>query len=156
MTGMEKNTNSPDSFLTFRLGPQDFGVDAASLWEISTSAPFSHIPRTTSYLVGVTHFHGKIIPVIDLPSMLELSLPPELSWPSFIALEVPPLKVLGGFYVTRVLGFEKIGRFIRSPRVPGAFVTGEVERAQGSCRILDLEGLWKSIKPTPLALQTIG
>jgi chemotaxis signal transduction protein len=156
MTPTVSTLNFPDTYLTFRLGGSDFGVEAGSLWEISTSAPLSHIPRTASFLVGVTHFHGKIIPVIDLRSMLDLGLPTGHTDTSFVALQVRPSGHLGGFYVTRVLGFERFGRFIRTPKDPRPFVTGEVDRSQGSCSILDLEALWKAIKPTPLALQTIG
>jgi chemotaxis signal transduction protein len=147
----------PDTYLTFRIGALDYGVEAGSLWEISNSSPFSHIPRTDSFLVGVTHLHGKIIPVIDLPSLLELKLPAKVDRPTFIALQAPPLGHLGGFYMTRVLGFEKFPpRFTKPPRNTRPFVTGEVERTQGFCSLLDLEKLWRSIKPTPLALQTVG
>lgn len=157
MSAMKTPLLFPDTYLTFRVGDLDYGVEADSLWEIATSSPFSHIPRTDSFLVGVTHLHGKIIPVIDLPSLLELDLTGAVSLPSFIALQAPPLGHLGGFYVSRVLGFEKFPpRFTQAPREPRPFVTGEVQRAQGPCHLLDLERLWNAVKPTPLALQTIG
>jgi chemotaxis signal transduction protein len=146
----------PDTYLTFCLGERILAFEADSLWEISTSASISHIPRTASFLVGVTHFHGKVIPVIDLPGLLDLKIPTEEPRITFIALQDPSSGHLGGFYVTRVLGFERFGRFIRSPKRSRPFVTGEVERTQGSCWVLDLNGLWKAIRSTPLALQTIG
>jgi chemotaxis signal transduction protein len=146
----------PETYLTFHLGERILGFEASALWEISTSTPISHIPRTSSFLVGVTHFHGKVIPVIDLPGLLDLRIPAKELRTTFVALQVPSSGHLGGFYVTRVLGFERFGRFIRSPKKSRPFVTGEVERTEGSCEVLDLDGLWKAIKPTPLALQTIG
>lgn len=155
MTNSNGPGTFPDTYLTFRLGERILGFEASSLWEISTSAPVSQIPRTSSFLVGVTHFHGKVIPVIDLPGLLDLKVPVEEPRTTFIALQVPPSDHLGGFYVTRVLGFERFGRFIRSPKKSRPFVTGEVERTQGSCGVLDLDGLWKAIKPAPLALQNI-
>src|SRR5579862_2457998 len=60
-------------YLTFRLGPEEFGVRVAKVREIMGVQDITAVPQTPSYLKGVINLRGKVIPVIDL--RLKFGLP---------------------------------------------------------------------------------
>lgn len=110
----------PDTYLTFYLRDHIYGIEARCLWEISTSTTLSPLPRTPARLVGITQLHGKIIPVVDLCSLLGLPFPDPGEEGGFIAVKPPGLNSPAGFYVTGVLGFEKFPEAEIIPLPPGS------------------------------------
>lgn len=53
-------------YLTFRLGPEEFGVRVDKVREIMGVQEITSVPQTPDYLKGVINLRGKVIPVIDL------------------------------------------------------------------------------------------
>ena len=53
-------------YLTFRLGPEEFGVRVDKVREIMGVQEITSVPQTPEYLKGVINLRGKVIPVIDL------------------------------------------------------------------------------------------
>jgi len=53
-------------YLTFRLGPEEFGVRVDKVREIMGVQEVTAVPQTPDYLKGVINLRGKVIPVIDL------------------------------------------------------------------------------------------
>lgn len=62
-------------YLTFRLGPEEFGVRVDKVREIMGVQEITAVPQTPDYLKGVINLRGKVIPVVDL--RLKFGLPPE-------------------------------------------------------------------------------
>lgn len=60
-------------YLTFRLGPEEFGVRVIKVREIMGIQQVTAVPQTPDYLKGVINLRGKVIPVIDL--RLKFGLP---------------------------------------------------------------------------------
>ncbi len=58
--------------LTFKLGTQSFGVPVSYVKEIMPCTEWTALPRGPSFVKGVIHFRGTILPVIDLQEMLRL------------------------------------------------------------------------------------
>jgi len=142
----------PDTYLTFRLGREVFGLEAKYLWEIATFVSLSPLPRNSSFLVGITHLHGKIIPVMDLNALLERA--PLTDPGGFVAVKPFGLEALGGFLVSRVLGFERFPAPDIQP-VPedkgGRFLRGQASVQAGTLQLLDLERLWAGVRPATAA-----
>jgi chemotaxis signal transduction protein len=103
-----ENNLLPQTYLLFRLGGYCLGFEAARLWEVSVLAPVTSVPRVSPYLVGVTQFHGKIVPVLNLAGLLKL---PGIPFPKaggfVVAHQEKPKPFLAGFAVQEVLGFGK-------------------------------------------------
>lgn len=60
-------------YLTFRLGPEEFGLRVDKVREIMGVQEITSVPQTPEYLRGVINLRGKVIPVIDL--RLKFGLP---------------------------------------------------------------------------------
>lgn len=61
-------------YLTFKIGPEEFGVRVIKVREIMGIQQITAVPQTPDYLKGVINLRGKVIPVIDL--RLKFGLPP--------------------------------------------------------------------------------
>ena len=53
-------------YLTFRLGPEEFGARVDTVREIMGVQEITAVPQTPDYLKGVINLRGKVIPVVDL------------------------------------------------------------------------------------------
>jgi purine-binding chemotaxis protein CheW len=61
--------------LTFRVGPEEYGVEILKVREIVGLQKITEVPMTTSHIRGVINLRGKIIPVVDMRH--KLKLPPQ-------------------------------------------------------------------------------
>lgn len=56
--------------LVFRLGEELYGLEVAKIQEVVESPVLHYIPRASKHLLGAINFHGNILPVLDLASLL--------------------------------------------------------------------------------------
>jgi purine-binding chemotaxis protein CheW len=56
--------------VAFKIDAEEFAVDIASVQEINRAVDVTRIPNAPSYVQGVMNLRGKIIPVVDLRTML--------------------------------------------------------------------------------------
>lgn len=59
-------------YLTFRLGPEEFGVEILKVREIIGLMDITVVPRTPPSVRGVINLRGKIIPVVDLRARFDM------------------------------------------------------------------------------------
>src|SRR5471032_722247 len=59
--------------ITFRVGEQDFCVEATNVKEIRGWAPATLLPDSPAYVRGVTNLRGAILPIVDLAARLDLA-----------------------------------------------------------------------------------
>ena len=52
--------------VSFRVGAELYGLDIASVQEIDRLQPVTRVPQALSFVEGVIHVRGAIIPVVDL------------------------------------------------------------------------------------------
>ena len=63
----EKVTSSmAGRYLTFKLGPEIYGIEILCVQEIIGLMPITHIPKVSEYIRGVINLRGKVIPVMSL------------------------------------------------------------------------------------------
>src|SRR5882672_8096342 len=63
----ESGTNmSAGKYLTFKLGPESYGIGILKVQEIIGMLAVTRMPRTPAYVRGVVNLRGKVIPVLDL------------------------------------------------------------------------------------------
>ena len=53
-------------YLTFKLGPESYGLEILKVREIIGLMSITAVPRTPDYIRGVINLRGKVIPVVDL------------------------------------------------------------------------------------------
>lgn len=53
-------------YLTFKLGPETYGIEILCVQEIIGLMPITRIPRVSEYIRGVINLRGKVIPVMSL------------------------------------------------------------------------------------------
>ena len=52
--------------VSFRVGAEQYGLDIANVQEIDRLQPITRVPQALSFVEGVIHVRGAIIPVVDL------------------------------------------------------------------------------------------
>ncbi|HEY6000208.1 MAG TPA: chemotaxis protein CheW [bacterium] len=58
--------NATVRIVTFRVGPELYGLEISGVREIDRMRPVTRVPQALSFVEGVIHLRGEIIPVIDL------------------------------------------------------------------------------------------
>lgn len=59
--------------LIFTLGEDVYGLEIDAVQEIIEDPPLHYVPRAGGVLVGAVNYHGQVLAVIDLPTLLGLS-----------------------------------------------------------------------------------
>lgn len=59
--------------LAFRLGDEEYAVRIMEMQEVLMMHEVTWVPRTPSYLMGITSLRGKVIPVIDMRKKLRIA-----------------------------------------------------------------------------------
>jgi purine-binding chemotaxis protein CheW len=66
--------STPQQFLTFTLGQEEYGVEILKIQEIKGFAPLTPLPNAPAYVRGVLNLRGTIVPIVDLRA--KFGLPP--------------------------------------------------------------------------------
>ncbi len=61
-----------DQYLTFMLGDGEYGVEILKVQEIKSWGPYTPLPNSPDYLLGVINLRGSIVPVVDLRKRFKL------------------------------------------------------------------------------------
>lgn len=69
---LEDEDTQKDRYLTFRLAPEEYGVEIRYVTEIVGIQKITDVPDTEEYIRGVINLRGKIIPVIDVRTRFHL------------------------------------------------------------------------------------
>jgi purine-binding chemotaxis protein CheW len=56
----------PGKYLTFALGPEEFGLEILKVREIIGYMDITAVPQTPEHVRGVINLRGQVIPVVDL------------------------------------------------------------------------------------------
>ena len=64
---MEQKTKEKEakSYLTFKLGEEQFGVHVSQVLNILEMTSITRVPKSPDYMKGVINLRGKVLPVID-------------------------------------------------------------------------------------------
>jgi purine-binding chemotaxis protein CheW len=69
----EEGEDALVELLTFTLGNEEYAFRIGEIHEIIRPQKVTMIPKTVSHLRGITSLRGKIIPVVDMKSLLSLN-----------------------------------------------------------------------------------
>ena len=65
-TSVSDVVGSDGKYLTFRLGPEEYGIGILKIKEIIGMMPITGVPQMAAHVKGVINLRGKVIPVVDL------------------------------------------------------------------------------------------
>ncbi len=100
-TATRGNTRaSGGKFLTFFLGPEEYGLEILKVHEIIGMMPITPVPRTPDYVCGVINLRGKVIPTIDLRRKFDMPSAEYTDQTCIIVVQVNGMQV--GVVVDRV------------------------------------------------------
>jgi purine-binding chemotaxis protein CheW len=131
--------------LTFQLNDELYGLEIDAVQEVTEDAAVQFVPRNNSILKGTINFHGRILPVIDLPVLL--------GFPS--ADRDHRLVVLTTEFEALALSVSKVSRIVdldlsMSQASPGddpkRAVRGVIECGDGMINLLDTERMIKQLE----------
>jgi purine-binding chemotaxis protein CheW len=57
---------TPASFITFKLGHEEYGIELVKLRELIGLLEITRLPRARAHIRGLINLRGKVIPVVDL------------------------------------------------------------------------------------------
>ena len=68
VTGNQADSASSKAgkYLTFKLGPEEYGLEILKVQEIIKMMDITKVPRTPEFVRGVINLRGKVIPVVDI------------------------------------------------------------------------------------------
>jgi purine-binding chemotaxis protein CheW len=138
--GMETTTEEAKKYLSFKLGNEAYGVPIEKVQEIIGFMPATPVPGSPNYLEGVINLRGKIIPVLDLRTKLDMEKVPPTDASCIIILFVKQRSL--GVVVDTVLEVLKAEQISESPKyggtVPDYAVTGIID-AKEPVILLDID-----------------
>jgi purine-binding chemotaxis protein CheW len=65
---------TPASYITFKLGNEDYGIELVKLRELIGLLEITRLPRARPHIRGLINLRGKVIPVVDL--RIKFGMPP--------------------------------------------------------------------------------
>jgi len=130
--------------LIFQLGDETYGLEIEAIQEVIDDLPVHFVPHHDPVLIGAINFHGRILPVIDLPHLL-----------GFEALERDQrLLVLTADYQALAMTVTRIERIVDlAPAATEAASPGEARRAVRS--VADLDGRMINLLDTRAVLEQL-
>ncbi|GIX36209.1 MAG: chemotaxis protein CheW [Lysobacteraceae bacterium] len=75
LAGDAQAAGALDEYLTFRLGPEEYGVDILKVQEIRGYDAVTRLPDAPPWVKGVINLRGTIVPVVDLRIRFRLGEP---------------------------------------------------------------------------------
>jgi purine-binding chemotaxis protein CheW len=75
-------------YLTFALGPEEYGLEILKVREIIGYMSITAVPRTPPHVKGVINLRGQVIPVVDLRSKFDMAVAEKTEQTCIIVVEI--------------------------------------------------------------------
>ncbi len=84
----EQKVSRAGKYLTFNLGPEEYGIEILKVVEIIGLMKITAVPRTPDYVRGIINLRGTIHPVIDLRTKFNMESIDDTQETCIIVLEI--------------------------------------------------------------------
>lgn len=112
-----------EQILTFRFGGHLYGLEVGRIQEVVKAPEFFYIPRAGKSFAGAINFHGRVVPVLDLPVFAGqpvrkrdsrvIVLPPAVGSLGFTVESIHGLVLLEEDAIQEGLSEETEGKYVR-------------------------------------------
>jgi len=159
---MSENKNESNSYLTFKLGKENFGAHVSQVLNILEMTKITEVPKTPDYMKGVINLRGMVLPVIDTRIKFGLA---ETEYTSNTCIVVMDLQLEGetvhiGAIVDEVLSVIEIGEDQIEPppsignQYRSEFIYGMAKVDEEFIMLLDMHKVLNSQEIADLAAQS--
>ena len=87
LAGDDKKIDEVIQLVGFIVGEEEFSIPILSIQEIIKPIPWTRVPQTPSYILGVFNLRGSVIPLIDLRSRFGLEVQKHTEETRFIVMK---------------------------------------------------------------------
>jgi chemotaxis signal transduction protein len=137
--------------IVVRLGAGRFAVDMASVAEVGRAPAVSRVPGVPAWLSGVANWRGRILPVLDLRTLLGADGGDPHEHSRLLVLASGSIVV--GMLVDSVDGTTTLTEIADFPATStvgsSALVCGQVPREDGPIAVLSVEGMLRLREQLP-------
>ncbi len=148
----EKKQESTDilQLVSFKIGSEEFGVDILKVQEINRMMQVTKVPNAPEFVDGVVNLRGRIIPVVDLRTRLQMSRKEHDKDTRIIVIELDGTVI--GFIVDEVSEVLRIPRNITEPPPPmvagidADYITAVGKLEDRLLILLDLEKIFSTLE----------
>ena len=116
----KNDSNELLQLVSFKIGNEEFGINILIVQEIIKTVQITKVPNAPVFVEGIINLRGRVIPVIDLRTRLNLEKKPQDKDTRIIVMEINTKTV--GFIVDEVNEVLRIPKSITEP--PPSMVTG--------------------------------
>jgi purine-binding chemotaxis protein CheW len=159
---MSENKSESNSYLTFKLGKENFGAHVSQVLNILEMTKITEVPKTPDYMKGVINLRGMVLPVIDTRIKFGLA---ETEYTSNTCIVVMDLQLEGetvhiGAIVDEVLSVIEIGEDQIEPppsignQYRSEFIYGMAKVDEEFIMLLDMHKVLSSQEIADLAAQS--
>jgi chemotaxis signal transduction protein len=123
-----------------------FALEGAYLQQMMQLTSVTPVPRSSAHLLGLFHFQGAILPLMDLQQLLQL---PGATLPSDLAVLVRHEDFQFAFSVDSVLGFfmlEQIDISLDVPQQVKRFCHAQAKLEAHTALVLDIPKIVENLK----------
>ena len=71
-TNPTATNESANQYLTFLLNGEEYGIEILKVQEIKSWGPYTPLPKSPDFVLGVINLRGAIVPILDLRARLGL------------------------------------------------------------------------------------
>lgn len=132
-------------FISFAIGPDQYGVDIMAVREIKGWSEITHLPKQPDYVRGVLNLRGVMVPIIDLRCLFDQGTTEATQMHIVIIVQIGTRQV--GLLGDRVLDIvsidppqiQPVPRVAQSPRIDS--LAGLVTIESGTIALIDVPHL---------------
>ncbi len=152
-TELDEAVQDASQFITFTIGPEEYGVDIMAVREIKAWTETTNLPNTPEFMRGVLNLRGVIVPIFDLRCRFGMGLTETTKMHVVIIVQVE--KRMVGMLVDTVsdivsVSNQEIQDVPRMDRhIDDEYLSGLVTVKERMVALLDVELLFK-----PQAIET--
>jgi purine-binding chemotaxis protein CheW len=132
--------------VSFNIGEEEFGVDILRVQEINKMTKVTRVPNAPDFVEGIINLRGKVIPIIDLRTRLNMAKKEEDKDTRIVVVELGGDTI--GFVVDAVSEVLRISRDVTEPPPPivagvqSRFITAVAKLEDRLLILLDLEAIF--------------
>jgi len=150
------DSNELLQLVSFKIGNEEFGINILIVQEIIKTVQITKVPNAPVFVEGIINLRGRVIPVIDLRTRLNLEKKPQDKDTRIIVMEINSKTV--GFIVDEVNEVLRIPKSITEPPpsmvtagINSEFITAVGKLEDRLITLIDLEKVLSTDEKTQLA-----
>lgn len=153
-----------DSYLSFRLGEEEFATNAGKVLSILELSKITEVPQSPPFMKGIINLRGKALPVIDIRMKFGMSPTVYASNTCIVVMEV----VMDGSHVEVGILVDSVQAVLEveldkvqdapsiGERYRAEFIEGIVQSGESFVMLLDMDRVFSSMEVVALKQSTSG